>query len=104
MGGRSEHKKKDRKQDDADKEAEKAKKLAEMMENAKWREEQRANRVKAYRKAVEEEENLADHDPEFLRRELRKAADNSSVESRIKSNKHNIQRGVTAMDSNFARR
>ena len=52
---------------------------------------------------MEEEENLADHDPEFLRRELRKAADNSSVESRIKSNKHNIQRGVTAMDSNFAR-
>ena len=73
------------------------------MENAKWREEQRANRVNAYRKAVEEEENLKDHDPEFLQRELRKAAANSSVESRIKSNKHNIQRGVTAMDSNFAR-
>jgi len=101
--GRSDHKK-DRKQDDANKEAEKAKKLAEMMENAKWREEQRANRVNAYRKAVEEEENLKDHDPEFLQRELRKAAANSSVESRIKSNKHNIQRGVTAMDSNFARR
>ena len=31
-------------QEDADKEAEKAKKLAEMMENAKWREAQRANR------------------------------------------------------------
>jgi len=97
-------KKDDKKSSDAEKEAEKARKLAEMMENANWREEQRANKVKAYRKKEEEDSNLAEHDPEFLRRELRKAAANSSVESRIKSNKHNIQRGNGVMDSNFARR
>jgi len=97
-------KKNDKKSCDAEKEAEKARKLAEMMDNANWREEQRANKVKAYRKKEEEDSNLAEHDPEFLRRELRKAAANSSVESRIKSNKHNIQRGIGAMDSNFARR
>ena len=36
----------------------KARKLAEMMDNANWREEQRANKVKAYRKKEEEDSNL----------------------------------------------
>lgn len=87
-------------------EDEKARRLAEMMSNASWREEQRANKVNKYREkdAAEQEQIKKEHDPEFLQRELRRAAAASSVETRIKSNKHNIQRGVGVMDSNFAKR
>lgn len=85
---------------------EKARRLAEMMSNAAWRDEQRANKVNKYREkdAKEQDQIKHEHDPEFLQRELRRAAAASSVEGRIKSNKHNIQRGVGVMDKNFAKR
>jgi len=86
--------------------AEKQTKLAEMMGNAAWREEQRGRRVEKHRQAVkaEEEEASKEHDQNFMRRELARAQDSLTVEGRITANKHNIQRGVGVMDKNFARR
>ena len=78
-----------------------------MMENAKWREDQRTKNVKHFRKMDEEEEKKhieGTHDPDFIRNQLVKAASSGTVEKRIQSNKHNIQRGVNDMDKNFARR
>lgn len=85
---------------------EKQRKLKEMMENASWREGQRAKKVNLYRDEIklEENENRGDHNPEFIRKQLNACADNSTVESRIKSNKYNIQRGFRDMDTNFAKR
>lgn len=85
---------------------EKARKLREMMENATWRDEQRAKKVHKFRDSErkEQDEIKNEHDPGFMQRELKKAVASSSVESRIRSNKHNIQRGVGVMDTNFARR
>jgi len=86
--------------------AEKQAKLAEMMANADWRDEQRTSRVGKYRaeQAKEDEEARREHDPGFLSRELKRAQANLTVEGRITANKHNIQRGVGVMDKNFARR
>ena len=81
--------------------------LKEMMENAKWREDQRTKNVKHFRKMDEEEEKKhieGTHDPDFIRNQLVTAASSGTVEKRIQSNKHNIQRGVNDMDKNFARR
>jgi len=86
---------------------ERAKKLREMMSNADWRDEQRTKNVKKYREEEKEEEDQhysRDHDPEFVRKQLIKAASSGTVESRIQSNKHNIQRSGMAMDKNFAKR
>jgi len=87
-------------------ETDRTKKLQEMMENANWREEQRSSKVKKHRQKESEEETarLEKHDSSFLRKELSKAAESGSVEKRIKSNRHNIQRGVSSMSENFARR
>ena len=56
------------------------------------------------KESEEEAARLEKHDPSFLRKELSKAAESGSVEKRIKSNKHNIQRGFSSMSENFARR
>lgn len=86
--------------------AEKQAKLAEMMANADWRDGQRTARVGKYREeqAKEDEEAKREHDPGFLNRELKRAHENLTIEGRITSNKHNIQRGVGVMDKNFAKR
>ena len=52
----------------------------------------------------QEEDERADKDPDFIRRQLEKAAASGSVEKRIQANRHNIQRGAFSMDSNFAKR
>ena len=78
-----------------------------MMANADWRDEQRTAKVKKYRDEEKEEEDQhfsRDHDPEFVRKQLIKAANAGTVESRIQSNRHNIQRSGMAMDKNFAKR
>lgn len=89
-----------------DQEDEKARRLREMMENAAWRDDQRTKKVQAYRnrEREEEEERRREHDPEFLSRQLKTAAASSSLETRIRSNKYNIQRDHGVMDKNFARR
>ena len=86
---------------------EKQRKLREMMANADWRDEQRTKNVKKYREEDRKEEEShysRDHDPDFVRQQLMKAADVGSVEKRIKSNRHNIQRSGMSMDKNFARK
>jgi len=45
-----------------------------------------------------------DHDPEFIRRQLLKAAEIGTVEKRIQANRANIQRSALNMDKNFAKR
>jgi len=86
--------------------AEKQAKLAEMMANATWRDDQRTSRVKKYREGQEKEEEEAskEHDKNFINRELKRAAENLTVEGRITANKYKIQRGHGDMDKNFARR
>jgi len=77
------------------------------MSNADWRDEQRSKRVEKYREEdlKEEESHFSrDHDPEFVRKQLIKAANSGSVEKRIQSNRHNIQRSGMTMDNNFAKR
>ena len=100
-----------------------------MMSNADWRETQRTKNVKHYREMEEkqvsilafslcfyglitrmisgqlqEKDERADKDPDFIRKQLERAAASGSVEKRIQANRHNIQRGAFSMDSNFARR
>jgi len=86
--------------------AEKKAKLAEMVSNAAWRDDQRTMRVKKYREGQEKEEleSRKDHDTNFINREMKRAQDNLTVESRITANKYNLQRGHGDMDKNFARR
>ena len=86
---------------------EKQAKLAEMMANAEWRDEQRTARVMKHRseQAKEEEEHTGgDHDKEFMTRELQRAQSSLTVESRLTANKYKLQRGYGDMDKNFARR
>jgi len=86
--------------------AEKQAKLAEMMANATWRDQQRTSRVKNYREGLvkEEAEASKEHDKNFINRELKRAQENLTVEGRITANKYKIQRGHGDMDKNFARR
>ena len=85
---------------------EKQAKLAEMMANAEWRDEQRTARVMKHRKEQdkEEEEHLGDHDNNFMTRELQRAQGNLTVEGRLTANKYKLQRGYGDMDKNFAKR
>merc|ERR1712181_83454 len=86
--------------------SEKQAKLAEMMANADWRDEQRTSRVKKQRaeQAKEDEDAKREHDPQFLNRELKRATENLTMEGRIGAKKHTIQRGVGDMDKDFAKR
>lgn len=86
--------------------AEKQTKLAEMMSNATWRDEQRTSRVNKYREGQEKEDIEAskEHDKNFINRELKRAQESLTVEGRITANKYKIQRGHGDMDKNFARR
>lgn len=91
-----------------DVEEEKQRRLREMMDNAKWRDEQRSANVRRYQAEEELEEARARPDgrgaASFIRNELSKAAAASTVERRVQSNKYNIQRTSGSMDENFARR
>ena len=86
---------------------EKQAKLAEMMANAEWRDEQRTARVMKHRKdqEKEDEEHLEqDHDKNFMTRELARAQGSLTVEGRLTANKYKLQRGHGDMDKNFAKR
>lgn len=85
-------------------EKEKEEKRKEMMQDAQWRDRERAKNVKKYRENDSKEASKQDYNPEFIHKELLKASNASSVESRIKSNVNNIQRSAGYMDKNFSRR
>ncbi|XP_054851561.1 pre-mRNA-splicing factor CWC25 homolog isoform X1 [Eublepharis macularius] len=82
-------------------------KRQEMMANAKWREEERANNVKKHRKeeAREKElEKLDRRDGKFIHHIKLESASTSSLEERVKRNIHSIQRTPAALEKNFMRR
>lgn len=85
---------------------EKERRRREMMENANWRDKEREANVKRYRmEADKEKKQLEEHfDDDFARKQFSKAAEQASVEGRIKSKLNTIQRSKMAMDQNFARR
>ncbi|XP_071448045.1 pre-mRNA-splicing factor CWC25 homolog isoform X1 [Hetaerina americana] len=82
------------------------KRRREMMDNARWREEQRERNVRHQKEEErkEKESEKQGYDTTFLRKQLSIAASVGTVEGRIKSNINNIQRSGRAMDKNFARR
>uniref|UniRef100_A0A915CXU3 Uncharacterized protein n=1 Tax=Ditylenchus dipsaci TaxID=166011 RepID=A0A915CXU3_9BILA len=81
-------------------------KRAEMLSNAKWRDDVRNDTIeKAAQKLRKEEEQLDKVNPAFLKPLLESAASSSaSVEKRLQSNKKNLQKSHDYMERSFASR
>ncbi|XP_066061425.1 pre-mRNA-splicing factor CWC25 homolog isoform X2 [Chamaea fasciata] len=82
-------------------------KRQEMMENAKWREEERANNLRRQRREEELErelEKLDTRDGKFFQRLKLESASTSSLEDRVKRNIHSLQRTPAALEKNFMQR
>lgn len=82
-------------------------KRQEMMENAKWREEERLNTLKRHAREDEREhrlERLDSRSGKFLHRMKLESASTSSLEDRVKRNIHSLQRTSVALEKNFMRR
>ncbi|NXM42310.1 CWC25 factor, partial [Gymnorhina tibicen] len=82
-------------------------KRQEMMENAKWREEERANNLRKHRKEEELErelEKLDARDGKFFHRLKLESASTSTLEDRVKRNIHSLQRTPAALEKNFMQR
>ncbi|XP_041883957.1 pre-mRNA-splicing factor CWC25 homolog [Corvus kubaryi] len=78
-----------------------------MMENAKWREEERANNLRKHRKEEELErelEKLDTRDGKFFHRLKLESASTSTLEDRVKRNIHSLQRTPAALEKNFMQR
>ncbi|XP_036176522.1 pre-mRNA-splicing factor CWC25 homolog [Myotis myotis] len=82
-------------------------KRQEMMENAKWREEERLNILKKHAKDEEREqrlEKLDSQDGKFIHRMKLESASASSLEDRVKRNIYSLQRTSVALEKNFMKR
>uniref|UniRef100_H0WZ84 CWC25 spliceosome associated protein homolog n=1 Tax=Otolemur garnettii TaxID=30611 RepID=H0WZ84_OTOGA len=82
-------------------------KRQEMMENAKWREEERLNTLKRHAKDEEREqrlEKLDSRDGKFIHRMKLESASTSSLEDRVKRNIYSLQRTSVALEKNFMKR
>lgn len=82
-------------------------KRQEMMENAKWREEERVNNLRKHRKEEERErelEKLDSRDMKFLHNFKLESASSSTLEDRVKRNIHSLQRTPAALEKNFMQR
>ncbi|XP_005874741.1 PREDICTED: pre-mRNA-splicing factor CWC25 homolog [Myotis brandtii] len=82
-------------------------KRQEMMENAKWREEERLNILKKHAKDEEREqrlEKLDSRDGKFIHRMKLESASTSSLEDRVKRNIYSLQRTSVALEKNFMKR
>lgn len=88
------------------KDTEREKKLREMMENAKWRNEVRQKNMKNYEEECAKEEKNAQKgsSSDFLNPMMSRHAAQSSVEERIRRNKYNIQRTKMQLNRNFNER
>lgn len=78
-----------------------------MLNNASWRDEERKRNVKRYEddeRRQDERDHAKKYDKHFINQQFKHAADNETVEKRIKSNRNNIQRSRGAMNDNFAKR
>ncbi|XP_066193098.1 pre-mRNA-splicing factor CWC25 homolog [Sylvia atricapilla] len=79
----------------------------EMMADAKWREEERANNVRRQRRheGLERElQKLDTGDGKFFQRLKLESASTSSLEDRVKRNIHSLQRTPAALEKNFMQR
>lgn len=87
-------------------EEEKEKRRLEMLDNAAWREKERDRNIKMYKEedAKNTKESKKEFDRDFVHKELLKSVNAQSVESRIKANRNNIQRGSGSMNTNFSKR
>lgn len=87
-------------------EEERQRKLREMTENAKWRNETRDKNIKKYKKDDlkddEETKNIKGEPTEMFHSMMRDAY--VSAEDRIKRNMRNIQRNTSEYEKNFARK
>ncbi|NXI48134.1 CWC25 factor, partial [Galbula dea] len=82
-------------------------KRQEMMENAKWREEERANNLRKHQKEEELErelQKLDSRDGKFFNRLKLESAATSTLEDRVKRNIHSLQRTPAALEKNFMQR
>ncbi|NWI78994.1 CWC25 factor, partial [Dryoscopus gambensis] len=82
-------------------------KRQEMMDNARWREEERANNLRKHRKEEELErelEKLDTRDGKFFHRLKLESASTSTLEERVKRNIHSLQRTPAALEKNFMQR
>lgn len=82
-------------------------KRQEMMENAKWREEERATNLRKHQKEEELErelEKLDSRDGKFFNRLKLESASTSTLEDRVKRNIHSLQRTPAALERNFMQR
>lgn len=90
---------------------EKQRRLLEMQENAKWRNDVRSNNIKKYRTDAKHEEKLEEENKDkksqteassYFNNMMRDAY--SSTEDRIKRNIKNVQRNQSSFEKNFARK
>ncbi|XP_044766725.1 pre-mRNA-splicing factor CWC25 homolog [Coccinella septempunctata] len=72
-----------------------------MMERAAVRNLESARNFKRFKDEYNKPEIVEEHDKNFIRNELLKSANSSSVADRIKANVNNIQRSKFSMESNF---
>lgn len=82
-------------------------KRQEMLENARWREEERLNTLRRHAREDERErrlEQLDSRDGQFIHRMKLESAATSSLEDRVKRNIHSLQRTSAALERNFMRR
>ncbi|KAK6043362.1 hypothetical protein COOONC_19133 [Cooperia oncophora] len=84
-------------------EEEKQAKLREMAENAAWRQATRKSNLKRAQLAEEkeDEEDMKDKAPSFIRSQLNSAANDLTVEQRLQSNKKSLQRSHGYMEKKF---
>uniref|UniRef100_A0A915HGF9 Uncharacterized protein n=1 Tax=Romanomermis culicivorax TaxID=13658 RepID=A0A915HGF9_ROMCU len=83
-------------------------KRREMMENARWRDEQKNRKRKKYEEDEEKErkdiEKTCSGGAQFLKPMIHRAMNDRTVEERIKSKKQHLQRNATSMETNFAKK
>ncbi|XP_005394341.1 PREDICTED: pre-mRNA-splicing factor CWC25 homolog [Chinchilla lanigera] len=82
-------------------------KRQEMLENARWREEERLSTLQRHAREDERErrlEQLDARDGRFIHRMKLESASTSSLEDRVKRNIHSLQRTSVALERNFMRR
>lgn len=82
-------------------------KRQEMLQNARWREEERLDALRRHAREDEREhrlEQLDSRDGRFIHRMKLESAATSSLEDRVKRNIHSLQRTSAALERNFMRR
>ncbi|XP_071101104.1 pre-mRNA-splicing factor CWC25 homolog [Haliotis cracherodii] len=85
---------------------ERQRRLQEMMDNARWRDEQRKSNVQRYQeedRKEEAEQKKKGSSADFINPLMAQHASSSTVEDRLKRNKYNIQRTKAALDKNFTK-